>query len=102
MECPSPSANSQFLRNNKSYTKRRRHAFNGKYEESSLILKIGFIMDSVSSVKDLEKHLNLLQSQIKYVQDPKYFEFPNTVKSYKGDTLVIEVSMNVISRDRDL
>ncbi|VVC42163.1 Sema domain,IPT domain,Immunoglobulin E-set,Immunoglobulin-like fold,Plexin repeat,WD40/YVTN [Cinara cedri] len=90
MECPSPSANSQFLRNIKSSIKRRRHAFNGKYEESSLILKIGFIMDNVATVKDLEKHLNLLQYQIKYVQDPKYFEFPNTIKSYKGDTLVIE------------
>lgn len=93
MECPSPSANKQFLKNNvKSYRKRRRHTTNGKYMDSYMTLKIGFIMDNVAAVRDLEKHLKVLQSQIVYVQDPKYFEFSNTIKSYKGDTLVIEVS----------
>ncbi|KAE9543414.1 hypothetical protein AGLY_002214 [Aphis glycines] len=90
MECPSPSANGQFLKSIKSYRKRRRHTTNGKYLDSYLTLKIGFIMDNVAAVKDLEKHLKVLQSQIVYVQDPKYFQFPNTIKSYKGDTLVIE------------
>lgn len=98
MECPSPSANNQFFKNIKSYRKRRRHTSNGKYMDSYLTLKIGFIMDSVASVRDLEKHLKVLQSQIVYVQDPKYFQFPNTVKSYKGDTLVIEVCViNIVS-----
>lgn len=95
MECPSPSANSQFLKSIKSYRKRRRHTANGKYLDSYLTLKIGFIMDNVAAVKDLEKHLKVLQSQIVYVQDPKYFQFSNTIKSYKGDTLVIEVSKHI-------
>lgn len=94
MECPSPSSLGHFLKNeNKSYRKRRRHT-NGKYNmDSYLTLKVGFIMDNVLSVKDLEKHLKILQSQIIYVQDPKYFQFANTIKSYNGDTLVIEVSL---------
>lgn len=95
MECPSPSANGQFLKSIKSYRKRRRHTTNGKYLDSYLTLKIGFIMDNVAAVKDLEKHLKVLQSQIVYVQDPKYFQFSNTIKSYKGDTLVIEVSKHI-------
>lgn len=96
MECPSPSANNQFFKNFKSFRKRRRHTPNGKFMDSYLTLKIGFIMDSVASVRDLEKYLKVLQSQIVYVQDPKYFQFPSTIKSYKGDTLVIEVCIIVI------
>jgi plexin A len=95
MECPSPSANSQFLKHMKNFRKRRRHATNGKYVDSYLTLKVGFIMDNVAAVRDLEKHLKVLQSQIVYVQDPKFFQFPNTIKSYKGDTLVIEVGKNI-------
>lgn len=93
MECPSPSSLGQFLKNmNKNFRKRRRHATNGKYNmDSFLSFKVGFIMDNVLSVKDLEKHLKGFQSQIVYVQDPKYFQFANTIKSYNGDTLVIEV-----------
>ncbi|XP_050438453.1 plexin-B [Adelges cooleyi] len=89
MECPSPSANGQFLKSLTS-SKKRRHATNGKHVESFLTLKIGFIMDNVAAVKDLEKHFKTLHSQIVYVQDPKFLEFPNTIKLYKGDTLVIE------------
>ncbi|XP_050527512.1 plexin-B [Daktulosphaira vitifoliae] len=89
MECPSPSANNQFLKNFKNL-KRKRRTTNGKYIDSFLTLKIGFIMDNVTAVRDLEKHFKTLHSQIVYVQDPKFFQFPNTVKLYKGDTLVIE------------
>lgn len=95
MECPSPSSYGQFIKNmNKSLRKRRRHTTNSKYNlDSYLTLKVGFIMDNVAAVKDLEKHLKVLQSQIVFVQDPKYFEFAHTIKSYNGDTLVIEVSL---------
>lgn len=94
MECPSPSANGQFLKNIKTYTKKRRHSSNSnKYVNSYFTLKIGFIMDNVEAVRDLQKHLKALQSQIVYVQDPKYFQFSNIIKSYKGDTLVIEVGL---------
>lgn len=58
----------------------------------TLALRIGFIMDHVESVKDLEKHFQNLRSQLLYVDDPKFFQFPNQIKLYKGDTLVIEVS----------
>lgn len=87
MECPSPPANGQFLKNIRRQKKKRRHA------DSFLTVKTGFIMDNVTSVRDLEKHLKSLQSQIVYVEDPNIFQFSNTIKSYKGDTLVIEVSL---------
>lgn len=90
MECPSPSANGQLLKSIKHLRKRRRHATSNN---SYLTLKIGFVMDNVAAVKDLEKHLKVIQSQIIYVQDPKYIQFANTIKSYNGDTLVIEVSI---------
>ena len=51
-------------------------------------------MDNVESVKDLEKHFHL-RSELIYVDDPKFLQFPNQMKLYKGDTLVIEV-INII------
>lgn len=56
-----------------------------------LRLRIGFIMDNVEAVKDLDKHFNTMRSELVYVDDPKFFQFPNQIKLYKGDTLVIEV-----------
>jgi hypothetical protein len=48
-------------------------------------------MDNVEAVKDLEKHFHTMRSELVYVDDPKFFQFPNQIKLYKGDTLVIEV-----------
>lgn len=51
-------------------------------------------MDNVESVSDLEKHFKSLRSHLLYLEDPKFFEFPNDIKLYKGDTLVIEVCID--------
>lgn len=97
MECPSPAVNSQFIKSTMesvSYRRRRKRSITSKSNDAhSLKLKIGFIMDYVESVKDLEKHYKDLPSTIVYVEDPKFIRFPSEEKLYKGDTLVIEVSL---------
>jgi plexin A len=60
-----------------------------KYRESAY--RIGFQMDNVEMVRDLEKYFENIPSLLTYVEDPKVFQFPNHIKLYKGDTLVIEV-----------
>lgn len=71
--------------------------------ESQLNLRIGFIMDNVESVRDLEKHFSKIGSQLIYVEDPKFREFPNKIKLYKGDTLVIEgENLNMASDESDV
>lgn len=100
MECPSPSVNYEFVKTamaSHSRRKKRRRSIVPKSNDfHHLVLKIGFIMDNVESVRDLEKHYKELPSQIVYVEDPKFFRFPNEIKLYKGDTLVIEVSLVTI------
>lgn len=96
MECPSPAVNYQFLKAaSESHAarrkKRRRSIVSKSNEVHHLRLNIGFIMDNVESVKDLDKHYKDLPSSIVYVEDPYFSRFPNEVKLYKGDTLVIEV-----------
>lgn len=72
-------------------------------ESPQLILKIGFVMDNVRTVRDLEKHFPNIRSQLVYVEDPKFFKFPNQVKLYKGDTLVIEgENLNMASDEADV
>lgn len=101
IECPSPAVNIKLLMNssdrlkgeqNRQFKWRRSPL---KFQETHLAMQIGFIMDNVEAVKDLEKHFKNLRSQLLYVEDPKFFQFPNMVKSYKGDTLVIEVRENL-------
>lgn len=89
MECPSPAVNKEFAR---GMLRRGERSLSKKYQENGLYLKIGFIMDHVETVGDLEKHFKSLRSDLLYLEDPKLFEFPNDIKLYKGDTLVIEVS----------
>lgn len=60
-------------------------------------------MDNVQAVRNLEKHFPNLRSQLLYVEDPKFIEFPNQVKTYKGDTLVIEgENLNSASDEADV
>lgn len=91
MECPSPAVNKEFLKG----IHRGERSLPNKFHENRLSLKIGFVMDHVESVSDLEKHFKNLRSHLLYLEDPKFFEFPNDIKLYKGDTLVIEVSIEV-------
>lgn len=102
MECPSPSVNQQFS----LYLTRLKHSIrqsSATKSESKLPLRIAFIMDNVQSVRNLEKHFPNLRSQILYTEDPKFFQFPNQVKLYKGDTLVIEgENLNQASDEADV
>lgn len=90
MECPSPAVNMEY--NNTWFLKRVSRSLPGKVNDHPyrLSLKIGFIMDNVLTVRDLDKHFKHIRSTLIYVEDPTFFKFP-TDKSYKGDTLVIEV-----------
>lgn len=74
-----------------------------KIHETQLSLQISFVMDNVQSVRDLDKHFQNLRSTIIYVDDPVYFPFPNNLKLYKGDTLVIEgEKLNIASDETDV
>lgn len=99
MECPSPSVATRFRTMFANLRKRRTVA----PKDSSLALKIGFLMDNVESVRDLDKYAQSLRNRLIYVQDPKFFPFPRNVKLYKGDTLVIEgESLNFASDESDV
>ncbi|XP_033220264.1 plexin-B [Belonocnema kinseyi] len=87
MECPSPSVANRFKALSLS---RKRSKRTTQRKETQLSLKIGFVMDNVETVRDLEKHFQNLRNRLLYVEDPKFFPFPRDVKLYKGDTLVIE------------
>lgn len=55
-------------------------------------LKLGFIMDRVMELKQLDVFFPMVDSVITYLRDPVLFAFgeAGAVKAYKGDTLVIE------------
>uniref|UniRef100_A0A182RW53 Sema domain-containing protein n=1 Tax=Anopheles funestus TaxID=62324 RepID=A0A182RW53_ANOFN len=77
--------------------------FHPSEQQLQLLLQINFLMDSVLSVRNLPKHFQNLRSAIVYVEDPVYQPFPNTVKMYKGDTLVIEGEhLNAASDETDV
>lgn len=112
MECPSPSVTKKFqshFANIKKLQKRSANlitsydAFTTQYstssissreaftlQESQMNFQISFIMDNVKSVRDLNKHFQNIRSNMIFVDDPVFFAFPNLIKLYKGDTLVIE------------
>nr|XP_023013437.1 plexin-B [Leptinotarsa decemlineata]XP_023013439.1 plexin-B [Leptinotarsa decemlineata]XP_023013440.1 plexin-B [Leptinotarsa decemlineata] len=103
MECPSPPVNRQF----QIYSSRSRRSLRKpaaiKRKEPKLTLRIGFLMDNVQSVRDLEKHFPNLRSQLLYVEDPKFFQFPDQMKLYQGDRLVIEGdNLNAASEESDV
>ncbi|KAF7989546.1 hypothetical protein HCN44_008220 [Aphidius gifuensis] len=72
-------------------------------KESQLSLKIAFVMDNVDSVRDIEKYFQNIRNHLSYVDDPKFFSFPQMLKLYKGDTLVIEgENLNTASDETDV
>lgn len=112
MECPSPGVNEKFksyflslkkkvkrnvIGNNEAYTTftPTRDPYlpaSSSYtiHETQLNFQISFVMDNVKSVRDLNKYFQHIRSNLIYVDDPIYFPFQNSIKLYKGDTLVIE------------
>lgn len=96
MECPSPAINRKFTEISQLSSKL-------PSMKSQAILRIGFTMDSVESMQDLEKYFHSLRTQMVYVEDPQVFTFPNRIKPYKGDTLVIEgENLNRASDETDV
>jgi hypothetical protein len=104
MECPSPSVegkfNSYFIQTRKN-SKRNVDEVSTKspftsslsaytLQETQLNFQISFIMDNVKSVRDLNKHFQHIRSNLIYVEDPSFNRFTDSIKLYKGDTLVIE------------
>lgn len=97
MECPSPAINSKFYEIVRSSSGKLSTA------KPQAIMKVGFTMDSVESMQDLEKYFHSLRTQMVYVEDPQVFTFPNRIKTYKGDTLVIEgENLNRASDETDV
>jgi plexin A len=100
MECPSPSVVGRF-RGEAILNHRNKRSIGHK--DASLALKVGFLMDNVESVRDLDKQGQSLRNRIVYVEDPKFFPFPRNIKLYKGDTLVIEgENLNHASDESDV
>ncbi|XP_015599759.1 plexin-B [Cephus cinctus] len=104
MECPSPSVAERFRSLQRTKRSLHKHGSQAlKIKEHQLALRIGFVMDHVESVRDLEKHFQSLRNQLLYVEDPKFFAFPGNVKLYKGDPLVIEGdNLNYASDESDV
>lgn len=96
MECPSPCV-TEFFR---KVPRRRKRNVNKK---SQVLLKIGFVMDSVEGVTDVEKYKQGSPSRLTYVEDPRYTMFSNNVKLYSGDILVIEgENLNIACDESDI
>ncbi|XP_045482942.1 plexin-B isoform X2 [Harmonia axyridis] len=105
MECPSPSVYRQFVESTKvsRFQRSLQKPSAIKMPEAQLVLKVGFVMDDVESVRDLDKHFPNIRSQLVYVEDPKFFKFPNDIHLYKGETLVIEgENLNSASEEADV
>lgn len=89
--------------NNDGYYQSQDVAAFVKVRETQLNLQLGFNMDNVQWVKDLNKYFPSLRSTVVYVQDPKYHPFTEKIKLYKGDTLVIEGEiLNVAADESDV
>lgn len=85
MSCPSPGITlpsiNQIAKN---------HIRDVHHSNSKARFKIGFLMDDVSSVKELSANFPKVKSDLIYVPDPKLFPFDDGIKLYKGESLVIE------------
>ncbi|XP_014222817.2 plexin-B isoform X2 [Trichogramma pretiosum] len=115
MECPSPSIAARYRslldqqlqlkqQQQKLHQSRRRRRRSLQRKESGLGLKIGFLMDAVDTVRELDKQPGQpLRVRLVYVEDPKITPFPRNIKLYKGDTLVIEgENLNFASDESDV
>ncbi|XP_076344644.1 plexin-B-like isoform X2 [Tachypleus tridentatus] len=86
MVCPSPSLSRDAVPSLLTHGKRN----TGMHLEE-LKFRIGFFMDDVTSVRELQANFPTLHSDMVYVPDPRFFSFNgNGIKLYKGESLVIE------------
>ncbi|XP_013784511.1 plexin-B-like [Limulus polyphemus] len=82
MLCPSPAVHSEVY---------RRSRLHQVHDIRNIVLRIGFVMDGVHSVRELERYYPKLETNLHYVPDPVYYQFGNEgIKLYKGESLVIE------------
>ncbi|RWS11985.1 plexin B-like protein [Dinothrombium tinctorium] len=82
MHCPSPSVEREV---------ENLIRINDKSDELEFKFRIGFEMDNVQSVRELQNFFPQLDAHLIYVSDPKFFHFKsNGIKMYKGESLVIE------------
>ena len=75
--------------------------------EYDIKLRIGFLMDAVSSVKELASNFPTVHSDLGYVPDPKFYPFDgmneNGIKLYKGESLVIEgINLRLASTESEV
>ncbi|XP_054164068.1 plexin-B-like [Oppia nitens] len=85
MSCPSPKIMEDLVIQSQSRNYIR------DVSNSGLRLRIGFVMDDVQSVRDLQEFYPTMPSNLIYLSDPKVFSFDeNGIKLYKGESLVIE------------
>lgn len=82
MSCPSPGIDES------TFNPTRNHIRD--LSNSGIILRIGFLMDDVSSMRELATNFPKVDSMLRYVADPKFFSFDDQIKLYKGESLVIE------------
>lgn len=85
MLCPSPAVRPDTLKLRSQHWR--------SYDE--MRLKIGFVMDDVQPVREMQNYFPSLPNEIIYVPDPKFYVLSSDggVKLYKGESLVIEVSL---------
>ncbi|XP_075553177.1 plexin-B-like [Dermacentor variabilis] len=87
-------ARGQHQRNTAAKSRGESEAGSEGDELDAVRLRIGFIMDDVRSVQELNKFYPDVASDLTYVSDPRFFPFDNDgVKLYKGEPLVIEGEM---------
>uniref|UniRef100_A0A6A7FV03 Plexin-B-like n=1 Tax=Hirondellea gigas TaxID=1518452 RepID=A0A6A7FV03_9CRUS len=105
MECPSPTLDHALvlamIEQQESRSRRRRSKTQqprlhrtarriGYNIFDEIVLDFGFIMDGVMTVQHLRKYFPDVRSHVTYVANPIYAQFPDGIKLYKSDTLVIK------------
>lgn len=97
MMCPSPAVHSEVYRRSKPQ-------IHSRHTIKNIVLRIGFVMDDVQSVRELERYYKTLETNLEYVPDPEYAQFVNEgIKLYKGESLVIEgENMRLASTEKEV
>ena len=86
MICPTPQLPKNAIRSSRSTRGRR---------SSHLEVELGFIMDNVDTLRNLSG--TGVNSKMQYYPDPVVYNFSedNSIKMFKGEVLIFEVSVTV-------